>query len=509
MSVPEASLFGQLADNIKEALVVVDLADYRPRLLNKSWEDMWGRSAEEAMRDPQVWIAGLHPDDMPAILQAGETLSRGEPVTQVFRVVRPDESQRLVRARCFPVRDADGGVYRFVGLVEDITSLRRMEDQLRGAQRMDAVGRLAGGIAHDFNNALTSILGYAELVLSDLGPSHPSSGRVEAIRSAGHHAANLTRQLLAFSRRQILQPRDLDLNELVQRIEPLLKRVTGEDIDLSLRLTTPLSTVRADPGQIEQVVMNLVLNARDAMPNGGRLTIETAHSDLDGHFVAAHPGSSTGRHVLLVVTDTGAGMDEETRRRLFEPFFTTKGVGKGPGLGLSTAYGIVKQSRGSIWVYSEPGQGASFKIYLPVVTDLSAVSATETGEPEELGGAETVLLVEDQADVRSIVVDSLRPRGYTVLAASDGCEAVEVARTCAQPIDVLLTDVIMPGLGGRDVAYRVRALRPSTRVVFMSGYTDDAVVERGMLEQGAAFLQKPFTSRALLQKIRAVLDGRG
>jgi two-component system, cell cycle sensor histidine kinase and response regulator CckA len=358
--------FRQLVDNIKEAFLVVELPSFRALYLSRMWEEIWGRRIEDAYSGSDLWVDAIHSDDRASVRAAHDAIERGEPAAHVFRVMRPDRSLRWVRARSFPVFNNDRQVYRMVGLVEDITDVRQTEEQLLQAQKMEAVGRLAGGIAHDFNNVLTVILGYSEFLLDDLGPTHPCAAGVQEIRTAAQSAANLTRQLLAFSRRQILQPQSLDLNDVLRRVDSLLRRVIGEDISLHMNLMTPLPRVNADPGQIEQVVMNLAVNARDAMPQGGQLTLETGTAQLDEGYVARHPGASVGTHVMLAVSDTGTGMDDATQKRVFEPFFTTKELGKGTGLGLATAYGIVKQSHGSIWVYSELGQGSTFKIYLPV-----------------------------------------------------------------------------------------------------------------------------------------------
>jgi len=498
--------FRQMAENIKEAFIVVELPSNRALYLSRMWEDISGRSIEPAPGDSPPWTDAIHPDDRASVHAAQQAIERGEPVAQVFRVVRPDESLRWARARLFPVRDADGRVYRLVGLVEDITEIKLTEQQLWQAQKMEAVGRLAGGIAHDFNNLLTAINGFAELVVHALGPDHPSTADVRQIHSAGKSAETLTRQLLAFSRRQILQPQILDLNHVLERVESLLRRLIGEDLTLRMKLTTPLARVSADPGQIEQVIMNLAVNARDAMPHGGALTIETANVELDQRYAVRHPGATAGPHVMVAVSDTGTGMDQATQKRLFEPFFTTKDVGKGTGLGLAMVYGIVKQSRGSIFAYSELGHGSTFKMFLPVIHADAAEHAQVDPEPAVLSGTETVLVVEDQAEARSVMREMLGRHGYTVIDASSGPDAVMKSRQHPGAIDLLLTDVVMPGLSGRGVAEALHAERPTLRVIYMSGYTDEAIVHHGILESGLAFIQKPFTADAFLRKVRQVLD---
>jgi PAS domain S-box-containing protein len=399
-----------------------------------------------------------------------------------------------------------GGKPFVVGLLRDVSERNAMAEQLRVAQKMEAVGQLAGGVAHDFNNLLTAILGYSQLLAPELrgNPEHFSA--IEEIRKAGERAAGLTRQLLAFSRKQILELRVLDLNEIVHHIQEMLSRLIGEDIQVVMNLDPALSSVRADAGQIEQVIMNLAVNARDAMPRGGRLSLETANVELDETYAQTHVPVQPGPYVMLAVSDTGVGMDRETRERIFEPFFTTKEKGHGTGLGLSTVYGIVKQSGGYIWVYSEPGRGTSFKIYLPRVSAPAEPLPAGEAAPVSVGGAETILLVEDEESVRALVRRTLEARGYRVLEAADGWEAVEIVRT--QPIDLLLTDMVLPGFGGREVAARIHDIHPLAKVLYTSGYTDDVIVRRGLMERGAAFLEKPFTPSVLARKVREVLDSK-
>jgi two-component system cell cycle sensor histidine kinase/response regulator CckA len=421
---------------------------------------------------------------------------------------RKDAKTITVRHTARVVRDAEGRVEYFNVLVEDITERRLLEMQLRQAQKMEAVGRLAGGVAHDFNNLLTAMLGSADLVLETLAPSAPERDDVKEIRKAALRAGELTRQLLAFSRQQVLAPQVLDLNALVANIEKLLQRLIGEDVELRTALAPDLGAVKADPGQMEQVIANLVVNARDAMPAGGRLTIETANAELDQAYVEQHFPAQPGSYVLLAVSDTGTGMDAETKSHIFEPFFTTKEKGKGTGLGLATVYGVVKQSAGYIWVYSEPGQGTAFKIYLPRVRETPAPARRGPAPVARLSGSETVLLVEDDEMVRGLMSRTLTNRGYTVLVASNGAEALPQAESHRGALHLLVTDVVMPGMSGREVAQRVVALRPEVKVLYLSGYTDDAIVRHGMLEPGIAFLQKPFTPDALARKVREVLDAR-
>jgi two-component system, cell cycle sensor histidine kinase and response regulator CckA len=498
--------FRQLAENIKEAFLVVELPTYKMLYVSPMWEQIWGRPIVELHRDPMIWFNAIHEDDRAQVENDRIAIERGQPATSVFRVLRPDKSIRWVRARLFPVFDG-GYVYRLVGLVEDITEMRLTEEKFRQAQRMEAVGRLAGGIAHDFNNLLTAILGYADLATDGLDPESPAVACIREISKAGGSAVNLTRQLLAFSRRQILQLKVIDLNQSVQRMDSLLRRLIGEDVTLRMNLGARPATVLADSGQIEQVIMNLAVNARDAMPEGGHLTIETANVELSDDYVVVHPEAAAGHYVMLAVSDSGVGMDEATQRRLFEPFFTTKDPGRGTGLGLATVYGIVKQSQGFVWVYSELAHGSTFKIYLPVAT---TPIETDHGAParpaRDLTGTETVLVVEDQAEVRSLTRETLQRNGYTVVEASDGAETMERSRQHQGHIHLLFTDVVMRGMSGRRVAQQISAERPEIRVIYTSGYTDDAIVHHGVLEPGLAFLQKPFTTQALLRKVREVLD---
>ena len=388
-------------------------------------------------------------------------------------------------------------------------ALRESEEQLRQSQKMEAIGLLAGGIAHDFNNLLTVIAGYSELMLERLDRQDPLWKSVDAIKEASDRASSLTGQLLAFSRKQVLAPKILQLNSILGNMRDLLRRVIGEDVELE-RVTCPtLGRVKADPGQMEQVLVNLAVNARDAMSGGGELTIETSNVEIDVDSTARHSSMPPGRYVVLAMSDTGCGMDEATKARIFEPFYTTKEKGKGTGLGLSTVYGIVKQSGGWIFVESEPGRGTTFRIYLPRVDD----PADTTDVPREVAkasaGSETVLLVEDEDGVRELARSVLEMSGYKVLEAPHGGEAVLICERHSGPIHLMLTDVVMPRMNGREVYERVAGLRPDMRVLYMSGYTDEAIVHHGVLEEGTAFLAKPFTPNGLTTKVREVLDGLG
>ena len=419
--------------------------------------------------------------------------------------MRKDGSATVARVSGRAVSDARN-TKTFELFAEDVTERRTLEQQLRQSQKMEAVGRLAGGIAHDFNNLLMVISGYSEFLLDRLGPDPELRAPAQEIANAAGRASSLTRQLLAFSRKQMLAPKILDLNGVVTENLKMLTRMIGEDIDLVMIPAADLGAVRADAGQIEQVIMNLAVNARDAMPAGGKLTIETSNVSLDEDYARYHAPLKPGNYVMLAISDTGAGMDAETQSRIFEPFFTTKGP-KGTGLGLSTVYGIVKQSGGYIWVYSEPGKGTTFKIYLPRVADMvestaPVVAESVAAEP----GTETILLVEDEANLRYLARQFLEKQGYRVLEAADGAVAMQIVVAHEGVIHLLLTDVIMPGMNGRELAQRISEIRPNTKVLYMSGYTENVIGRNGTLDAGIRLLQKPFTLRDLKSKVREVLD---
>jgi two-component system, cell cycle sensor histidine kinase and response regulator CckA len=440
-----------------------------------------------------------------AVLQVGDSAhpASSETPAQVWR--HRTKSTRVLDVEVAVHEIEYGGRRVELAVLIDITDRLRLEEQLRQAQKMEAVGMLAGGVAHDFNNLLTIITGYSQLVLNNLGSNDPNRHSIEQVIKAGERAAALTQQLLAFSRRQVLQPKVLDLNKLVTGLGNMLRRLIGEDIDLRLNLPADLGRVSADPGQVEQVLMNLVVNSRDAMPKGGTLTVETANVYLDESYTSRRFAVKPGPYVLIAVSDTGEGMDQTTKARLFEPFFTTKGTGKGTGLGLSTVFGIVKQSGGSVQVYSEPGRGTSVKVYLPRI-DAPEVADVPGAHKKTHTGTETLLLVEDDDMVRNLIRETLLRQGYKVKDTADPVDARRISASHAGKIDLLITDVIMPRLSGTELATELTARRGDMKVLYMSGYTDNAIVNSGLLQKEVSFLQKPFTPEALIEKVREVLE---
>jgi PAS domain S-box-containing protein len=421
------------------------------------------------------------------------------------RLLRPDGS--IVTADV-SVAGVDVGEARLgLAILRDVTEKAALEAQLRQAQKMEAIGRLAGGVAHDFNNILGIITGFGDLAKRQLPPEHPVQGRLDQILKAAMRAGDLTRQMLAFSRRQVMRPKAMSLNDAIEALQSMLGRLIGEDIKVVTRLDPRLGTVIADPTQIDQVLLNLAVNGRDAMESGGTLTFETTNVSLDEDYVRRHMAGRVGSYVMLAVSDTGIGMDEATRTHIFEPFFTTKPEGKGTGMGLATVYGIVKQSDGFIWVYSEPAHGATFKIYLPRVDGPEDQEEPATDALAARRGSETILLVEDQDALREMTQELLQQQGYTVLAAADGEAALRLAARHEGPVDLLFTDVIMPGMNGPQLADRLRALRPAARALYMSGYSNGAVADRGLLAPDANLLEKPFTTESLAKAVRRVLEG--
>jgi PAS domain S-box-containing protein len=451
------------------------------------------------------WRSQIHPDDRERVLAELSELPARRFLEQEYRLHHRDGSYRWLRAELRVTEDGADGV-EVIGSWSDVTERRQLETRLHQSQRIESIGRLAGGVAHDFNNLLTVISGYGELLRAGLGDQELLH-YVEDLLLAADRAAALTRQLLAFSRRQVVQPRVLDLNQVVVETEKMLRRLIGEDVLLESTLTAPLWRLQADPGQLEQVLMNLAVNARDAMPRGGRLTIETRHRVVDAAYARLNPGLRPGEYVALVLTDTGHGMTPEVRAQIFEPFFTTKEPGRGTGLGLATVHGIVTQAGGYVLVYSEPEQGTTFEVLFPRVDDpAAAVTMAGAASAALPGGHERVLLVEDDSGVRGLVRELLERFGYAIVEARDGKEALALCAKQQQPADLLMTDLVMPGMDGRELATRVRERWPAVKVLYMSGYTDDAVVLHGVLSSGTPFLHKPFNAASLARAVRDALD---
>jgi PAS domain S-box-containing protein len=464
-----------------------------------------GYSPEEVVgKNPRVLKSGLHPPEFYAGLW--KTLSAGREWRGEIRNRRKDGTLYWEEATISPVTDPEGRPTHFVAVKEDVSSRKLLEDQLRQAQKMEAVGRLAGGVAHDFNNLLTVIAGFAELAHNRAAEKDGLRPLLAEVMKAADRAASLTRQLLAFSRRQVLQPSVVDLNQSLGGMEKMLRRLLGEDIEVAIQPDAALHRVLVDPGQVEQAIMNLCVNARDAMPQGGRLTLRTGNRDIQPNSAEERMGTSRGQHAVLEVTDTGTGMTPEVRAHLFEPFFTTKPLGKGTGLGLAMVYGFVKQSGGSIEVDSAPGRGTTFRILLPRAKREGNGAAAGEGVPEDLRGTESVLVVEDEPAVADVARQSLEEAGYRVVLADGGDAAARIAADPKERLDMLLTDVVMPGIDGKEVAAIVTGLRPGIRVLYMSGYTDDVIGHHGILDAGVEFISKPFHPAVLCARIREILD---
>jgi PAS domain S-box-containing protein len=475
--------------------------------LNQEWSILLGRRLEEL--EGRSLFEFIHPDDLESTKQALSDLHQQKSVLNfVNRYSCHDGSWRWLEWRVFPSGDNIFAAARNISdriLAEQQSE--KLAQQLQQAMKMEAVGLLAGGVAHDFNNLLTGIGGYVDLIISDLNPGDPILSDLNEIKRATQSATTLTSQLLAFSRKQLIEPKVLNLNKLISNLQKMLQRLIGEDIELSTKMFENLTSVRIDPGQFEQILVNLVVNARDAMPGGGKLTIETANINIDEDYCAVHPYVKTGRHVMLAVSDTGCGMSDEVKARLYEPFFTTKQKGRGTGLGLATTYGVVKQSGGSIEVYSEPGEGTTFKIYLPAIEGvLQQLEIEEPASPSVLKGEETILLVEDEKIVRELAAKILKRLDYNILSASNGVEALEIAQNYHGVINLLITDVVMPGMNGRQLADRLIQVRPNIKVLFTSGYTENTIAHHGIIDENLSFIGKPYSSHDLAKKIRRLLD---
>ncbi len=500
--------YRDLFENANDIIYTSDMAG-NITSLNKAGTQILGYTSEEALRLNVVHLVAPEYLNVVRMMIAGDLAERDkdfsltptayemEVMTKDGRRVALEVSARLMRRH--------GRVVEIQSIARDITERKHLELQLRQSQKMEAIGRLAGGVAHDFNNLLTAIIGYSQIALGRLADDDTIRREIEEIVKAGGRASSLTSQLLAFSRKQMIQMKVLDLNAVVSDMKKMLGRLIGEDIELHTALDPSLGRVKTDPGQMEQVILNLAINARDAMPAGGKLTIETANVYLSDEYAQKRVAIEPGNYVMLAISDTGIGMDQETQSRIFEPFFTTKEQGKGTGLGLSTVYGIVRQSGGYVWVYSEPQQGTVFKIFLPLVEE-AALSLDSPVEAASLNGSETVLVVEDDAGVRGLVCKLLKMKGYSVLEAAGGNHAIEICECHKGAIDLMITDVVMPQMSGCDLAERLMDLRPAMKVLYMSGYTDNSTLHHGVLSTDMAFIQKPFAPESLARKVREVLD---
>ncbi len=499
--------FRELAENIDEVFWIVDPGTNRVVYVNRAFEHIWARGIEDVYADPQLWADSLHPDDRDRVVRAfAEQAARGT-YDVTYRIRRPDGMVRWIHDRGLPLRDAAGHMYRIIGTARDVTERQNLEDQLRQSQKMEAVGQLAGGIAHDFNNILAAIMMETDLASEGGGVAPEVQHMITEVRAAADRAAALTRQLLAFSRRQVLQPRDLDLNDAVRSVAKMLRRIVGEDVEVELQLHDRPLMVRADPGMLDQVLMNLVVNARDAMATGGRLRIETGFATVRDAGDAGPAPLAPGRYARLTVSDTGRGIPPEMLPRIFEPFFTTKEAGQGTGLGLATVFGIVKQHGGAIDAESRVGEGTSFRILLPALDAAAAGSAAPAAADAPRGGTETILLVEDEAMVRALTRTALQRAGYTVLEATDGVDALRVWGEHRGAIGLLFTDLVMPGgVSGLEIAERMRADEPSLRVLYTSGYSADIAGREPPLVDGENFIGKPYRLGKLLELVRRRID---
>jgi len=484
--------------------------DYTTRVLQWSdvMEEQYGLPPGTFGGTFEAFVERIHPDDRTTVLHIAENaLKTGTDFAFVNRTIRPDGTIRWLSCAGRTVMDEAGRPLRAVGISQDVTDRLTLEAQFQQAQKMEAIGRLAGGVAHDFNNLLTVILGFCELLLQNASPNSQARIDIGEIQNAGMRAAELTRQLLAFSRKQIIEPTVLDLNTVLTEMRPMLARLIREDVKVLLGARAGLAQIKADRSQLEQVIVNLAVNAQDAMPTGGTLTIEAANVEIDEHYASMHFAIEPGPYVVLTVTDSGTGMTPQVRDRLFEPFFTTKGPGKGTGLGLAMVHGVVTRCGGSVSVYTEVGRGTSFKVYFPRAAGADAVVEPPSPAPQSISGTEAVLVVEDADGLRELTKRLLETLGYHVVAAANAAEAIRLFEDHPS-IEVLLTDVVMPGPSGPDLTKQLVERRPKLKVIYMSGYTDDAIVQHGVLKPGIAFLHKPFTSNALGRKIREILDHR-
>jgi PAS domain S-box-containing protein len=498
------STYGNLQALIAASPLATLCLDLEGRVLlwNPACERMFGWKSDEVVGRI---LPHVPPSELPEVREILGRVGNGE-IVSGMELTRRRKDGGSVQAELYaaPQRDPDGNISAVIEQLADVTGRKQVQEALLQTQKMESVGRLAGGIAHDFNNMLTAISGFAQLLVLDLAPGSPESENAEAILRASHQAAALTRQLLAFSRRQVLEPVVVDPDHSIAEMEPMLRRIIGEDVELQTSLRSAVGHVLADPAQLEQVVLNLAVNARDAMPHGGRLTIETGRASFDSAYASEHFAVEPGDYVMIAVSDSGVGMDTATRAHIFEPFFTTKEFGKGTGLGLATVYGIVRQSGGHIWLYSEPGEGTTFKVYLPLVEE--EASAIADRPAEVTGGNETILLVEDESVVRDLARVILERRGYRLLVAATPSEALALIEAHPERIDLLVSDVVMPVLSGPELARQIRGTRPEIKTLFLSGYTERLVGADGRLDGMDGFLSKPFTADGLARKVTDILD---
>ncbi|MCE9615931.1 MAG: response regulator [Lentisphaerae bacterium] len=499
--------FRQIAENIDEVFWLSNPETTDMLYVSPAYESVWGRSRESVYENARAFTEAVHPADRHHLETAIRQKHTDGHFESEYRILRPDGSERWIRDRAFPIVDDQGRIYRIAGIAQDITERKELERQLIQAQKMEAMGQLAGGVAHDFNNLLLVITLAGDLLLSSRAPDNPDNGYVDEILRACNRASQLTRQLLAFSRKQVMELRVIDLNDVVATTEKMLRRLIGANIELSSHYAPALGRVRADAGQIEQVIINIVVNARDAMPNGGTLTIETDNVNLPECPARHGDAPPPGEYVRLTIRDTGTGMSPEVMARLFEPFFTTKPAGKGTGLGLATCFGIIRQSGGLIAVESAPGKGSAFMIYLPRDQAHLAPPLHAPSPDARPRGSETVLLVEDEAAVRKLAARALRQQGYKVLEAADGADGLRTARELGEHLHLLVTDLVMPHLGGKAMSDQILAFSPATRVLYCSGYMDATIAPPRLSWPATAFLQKPFTFGELIRKVRDILDG--
>jgi len=497
-------LFRDIADTIQEVFWIRDAGDHHLLFVSPAFEEVFGRPSEAVLADVNAFFEFVHPDDRERLRAVQPLRERGRSDID-YRIVRPDGSIRWIHSRSFPVRDASGHVVRIVGAAEDVTERRALEDRMHHAMKMEAVGRLAGGVAHDFNNVLTVVLGLAETLLLDKTPEDPDHAMLREIRAAALRGAGMSRQLLAFSRRESFDARVIDANASVQGVVELLQRLIGADVELRTQLGAGPLAVEADAGQLEQALVNLAVNARDAMPEGGTLTLAT-EGVVTGASPAQHAALPAGAWVMIAVSDSGTGMDPETMSRVFEPFFTTKKAGKGTGLGLVMVDAVVEQARGHLCVHSTRGEGSRFEIFLPAADATCLERARGSEAIAARGGFETLLVVEDDRAVRDLVVAFLRSQGYVVLAPESSTDAIDMANGHEGPIDLVLTDVVMPQVGGREIVLRLVALRPDVGILFMTGYNDDHAMRQRVIDDGAMLLQKPFSMDELAHAVRRCLD---